>query len=210
MRIGVLDYGSGNLHSVCRALEASGATALLSSDHDVLRSCAGLVVPGVGAFAACMAALRGVGGDELILSSMENAQPVLGICVGHQIMFSSGVEHGLETLGLGILPGVVEKLPTERLPHMGWNEVSAPDKGILGELRGKRFYFVHSYAVLDDSKLPDDCVTAKTRQESTEFVAACSWRTLTTTQFHPEKSAEAGAELLRSWIGRIASGIVTL
>lgn len=210
MKIGVLDYGSGNLHSVCRALEAAGAEVLLSSEHAELRSCAGLVVPGVGAFAACMDSLRSVGGDELIHEAIADEQSVLGICVGHQIMFSSGVEHGLETTGLGILPGVVEPLPTKRLPHLGWNEVSAPASGILGELAGKRFYFVHSYAVLDASQLPPDCVIATTRHESTEFVAACSWGTLTTTQFHPEKSAEAGAGLLRSWLERIASGIVAV
>lgn len=191
-------------------MEATGAEVLLSSDHAKLRSCAGLVVPGVGAFSACMDSLRSIGGDDLIHEAIAERQAVLGICVGHQIMFSAGVEHGCLTAGLGILPGVVEQLPTKRLPHLGWNEISAPDSGVLSVLNGKRCYFVHSYAVLDTSTLPENCSIATSRHEETEFVAACSWETLTTTQFHPEKSAEAGAELLRSWIAQIPSGIVTM
>ena len=153
----VLDYGSGNLHSATRALVAAGADVTLTADADAALNADGLVVPGVGAFAACMDGLRAVGGPELIRSRLHDGRPVLGICVGHQVMFGHGVEHGLDTAGVGILPGVVERLRCERLPHMGWNTVEPPPSTTLfAGLAGERFYFVHSYAVRAADRLPND------------------------------------------------------
>jgi len=196
VRIGVLDYGSGNLHSVCQALDAADADVVLSADADALGRCDGLVVPGVGAFAACMAGLRQARGDALIGDWLAQGRPLLGICVGHQILFERGVEHELDTPGLGILPGVVERLTSARLPHMGWNLVEpAADSRMFVGLAGRRFYFVHSYGVhqpLDGA--------AWAEHEGDRFVAAVERGTLWSTQFHPEKSGQAGARLLANWL----------
>jgi imidazole glycerol-phosphate synthase subunit HisH len=145
-KIVVLDYGSGNLRSAERALARAGAAVTVTADRDAALDCDGLVVPGVGAFAACMAGLRGVGGDKLIARRVEAGRPVLGICVGMQVLFSAGVEHGLRTEGCGVWPGTVERLDAPVLPHMGWNTVAVPPESVLfaGIPEGTRFYFVHS------------------------------------------------------------------
>ncbi|HHU39044.1 MAG TPA: imidazole glycerol phosphate synthase subunit HisH, partial [Propionibacterium sp.] len=146
-RVAVLDYGSGNLHSATRALAATGAEVVLTSDPAVALAADGLVVPGVGAFAACMTGLEAVGGPAIIRERLAAGRPVLGICVGHQVMFDLGSEHGVQTPGVGVLPGVVSRLQAERLPHMGWNRVEAPPGSVLFDgVAGERFYFVHSYA----------------------------------------------------------------
>ncbi len=146
----VLDYGSGNVRSAVRALERAGADVTLTADYAAASDCDGLVVPGVGAFAACMAGLRAVRGPEIIDRRLAGGRPVLGICVGMQVLFESGVEHGVATDGLGEWPGVVEQLRAEPLPHMGWNTVDAPSESTLfAGLGGERFYFVHSYGVRD-------------------------------------------------------------
>ncbi|MDR0849149.1 MAG: imidazole glycerol phosphate synthase subunit HisH, partial [Propionibacteriaceae bacterium] len=124
MRVAILDYGSGNLHSASRALEEVGADVVLTSDSAVALDADGLIVPGVGAFAACMDQLRAVGGDETIREAVSARRPLLGICVGHQVLFSRGVEHGIDSLGVGIFPGSVELLPATHLPHMGWNTIT--------------------------------------------------------------------------------------
>src|SRR5690349_21744458 len=145
----VLDYGSGNLRSAERALARAGASVRVTADLDAARECDGLVVPGVGAFAACMAGIRRVGGEKVIAERIERGRPVLGICVGMQVLFGAGVEHGLRTEGCAVFPGVVDRLDAPVLPHMGWNTVAAPAGSALfaGVPDGSRFYFVHSYAL---------------------------------------------------------------
>jgi len=195
-RVVVLDYGSGNLRSAQRALERVGADVTVTSDAAAAIEADGLVVPGVGAFAACMRGLDAVGGRELIAARLAAGRPVLGICVGMQVLFETGVEHGVETIGLGVLPGRVEQLRAPILPHMGWNTVTPPSDSVLfaGLPADTRFYFVHSYAVHDTSGL----VTRAEHGES--FVAAVENGLVSATQFHPEKSGDAGATLLANWL----------
>jgi len=195
-RIAVLDYGSGNLRSAQRALERVGADVTVTTDPSAAIEADGLVVPGVGAFAACMRGLDAVGGREIIAARLSAGRPVLGICVGMQVLFETGVEHGVETVGLGVLPGRVEQLRAPILPHMGWNTVTPPRNSVLfaGLPADTRFYFVHSYAVHDTSGLV-------TRAEHGEaFVAAVENGLVSATQFHPEKSGDAGAALLANWL----------
>ncbi len=202
-RVAVLDYGSGNLHSATRALAATGADVVLTADPEVCLAADGLVVPGVGAFAACVAGLVAVGGPELIVARLRAGHPVLGICVGHQVMFDLGVEHDIPTDGLGALPGVVEELHAVPLPHMGWNTVSPPDGSrMFAGVGDQRFFFVHSFGVRRQGDLPDDQVTWS-EHGGDRFVAAVEHGPLWTTQFHPEKSGEAGARLLRNWVATL-------
>ena len=203
----VLDYGSGNLRSAERALVRAGASVEVTADPDAALDADGLAVPGVGAFAACMAGLRAVGGGKLIAQRLAAGRPVLGICVGMQVLFQAGVEHGQLTKGCGLLPGTVERLEAPVLPHMGWNTVSPPQGTSLfaGIGPDTRFYFVHSYglryaraALLRDSGA---LVTWATHGEP--FAAAVEDGPLSATQFHPEKSGDAGAVLLSNWLERI-------
>jgi glutamine amidotransferase len=200
----VLDYGSGNLRSAQRALERGGAQVTVTSDYDTALSADGLVVPGVGAFAACMAGINEVRGGMIIDRRLAGGRPVLGICVGMQVLFDQGVEHGTTTDGLGEWPGVVEELHADVLPHMGWNTVRAPeDSELFADVRDERFYFVHSYAVtrwtLADSEIMAAPHVAWTNHGQ-DFVAAVENGPLCATQFHPEKSGDAGAALLRTWV----------
>jgi imidazole glycerol-phosphate synthase subunit HisH len=207
-RIVVLDYGSGNLRSAERALQRVGADVRVTSDADAALDADGLVVPGVGAFAACMEGLRSVGGDKIIDQRLAGGRPVLGICVGMQVLFELGVEHGERTEGCGQWPGTVERLHAEVLPHMGWNTVSAPADSTLfaGLDEGTRFYFVHSYAVRRWELEPSEpfrppLVTWANHGE--DFVAAVENGALAATQFHPEKSGDAGATVLRNWLREV-------
>jgi len=208
-RVVVLDYGSGNLRSAQRALERAGAGVTVTADTAAALAADGLVVPGVGAFAACMAGLRAVGGDEVIAKRLAGSRPVLGICVGMQILFSEGVEHGLRTAGCGVLPGLVRQLTAPVLPHMGWNTVRPPDGSTLlaGIGEGTRFYFVHSYAVTaippPGRPAPDPPPRTGLATHGEDFVATVEHGPLTATQFHPEKSADAGAVLLANWLGTL-------
>jgi glutamine amidotransferase len=205
-RVVVLDYGSGNIRSAERALERAGAGVEVTADRDAAQECDGLVVPGVGAFAACMAGIRAVKGDEIVGRRLAGGRPVLGICVGMQVLFEHGVEHGVTTEGLGEWPGTVERLHAPVLPHMGWNTVDVAEGSALFEgVEGERFYFVHSYGVrrweLDvdpSSRTRAPRVTYATHGEP--FVAAVENGPLVATQFHPEKSGDAGAHLLRTWV----------
>jgi glutamine amidotransferase len=203
-RVAVLDYGSGNLHSATRALAEAGAEVVLTADPEVAAEADGLVVPGVGAFAACMEGLLGVGGDGIIRRRVEQGRPILGICVGHQVLFAHGDEHGDVVDGVGIYPGLVTQLPAVRLPHMGWNEVT-PDAGtaMFAGVSDQRFYFVHSYAALSRADLPEGATITWTRHETYDFVAAVEWGHIWSTQFHPEKSGPAGARLLRNWLATL-------
>src|SRR6201997_2538515 len=148
-KVVVLDYGSGNLRSAERALARVGADVTVTADLHAAAECDGLVVPGVGAFAACMAGLRGIGGEKVIESRIERGRPVLGICVGMQVLFYAGVEHGVRTEGCAVWGGTVERLHAPVLPHMGWNTVEpAPGSALFAGIPdGTRFYFVHSYAL---------------------------------------------------------------
>jgi len=201
----ILDYGSGNLRSAERALRRTGADVEVTSDHRAALEADGLVVPGVGAFAACMEGLLAVGGDRIIGTRLAGGRPVLGICVGMQILFERGVEHDVEAKGVGEWPGTVERLNADVLPHMGWNTVRmAPDSELFAGLDpDTRFYFVHSYAVRRwelVSELPGGQPKVTTAHHGEDFVAAVENGPLWATQFHPEKSGDAGAHILRNWV----------
>jgi len=206
----VLDYGSGNLRSAQRALERAGATVTVTADPDVAREADGLVVPGVGAFAACMAGFVSVDGPRIVDSRLAGGRAVLGICVGMQILFEFGEEHGVTTQGMGEWPGAVTRLEAAVLPHMGWNTVSPPaGSEMFRGVEEEYFYFVHSYAV-QSWDLPIDPAGRLAAPRVTwtmygsDFVSAVENGPLWATQFHPEKSGEAGLSLLRSWLGTIA------
>lgn len=206
----VLDYGSGNVRSAQRALERTGASVAVTADPDTVLAAHGLVVPGVGAFAACMEGLLGVRGPWLIEQRLAGGRPVLGICVGMQVLFDIGVEHGVSTAGVGEWPGTVERLRAPVLPHMGWNTVAAPrDSKMFAGIGQERFYFVHSYGVrtwdmVVDEMLQPPRVTWSEHGEP--FVAAVENGPLWATQFHPEKSGDAGAHLLATWVDTLAAG----
>jgi glutamine amidotransferase len=200
-RVVVLDHGSGNLRSAERALARAGADVEVTADLDAAREADGLVVPGVGAFAACMAGITEVGGHTVVRERLAADRPVLGICVGMQVMFERGDEHGVVTEGIGVLPGEVRRLTAERVPHMGWNTVAPPPGSVLfdGLDDDTRFYFVHSYAVGTVAALRDSARVTVT-EHGAPFVAAVERGALSTTQFHPEKSGDAGATLLANWV----------
>lgn len=206
----VLDYGSGNLRSAQRALEAAGAEVQVTSDAQMAVAADGLVVPGVGAFEACARGLYAVQGQRIIERRLAGGRPVLGICVGMQIMFEAGEEHGLVTPGVAQWPGRVVRLEAEVLPHMGWNTVEPPaDSVLFAGLAGQRFYFVHSYAAksldMADSgtaALHPPLLTWADYADD-RFLAAVENGPLSATQFHPEKSGDAGIALLRNWLGTL-------
>jgi glutamine amidotransferase len=200
-RVVVLDYGSGNLRSAQRALERVGASVVVTADLDAAREADGLVVPGVGAYAACMAGIEAAGAGPVIAERVRDGRPVLGICVGMQILFASGEEHGVVSKGLGLLPGTVTRLTAPVVPHMGWNTVDWPLGSTLarGLDAGTRFYFVHSYA----APAVVDGASVATTTHGGPFAAAVEHGPLSATQFHPEKSGDAGATLLANWVGTL-------
>jgi glutamine amidotransferase len=206
----VLDYGSGNVLSATRALARVGADVVLTADPSEAVEADGLVVPGVGAFAACMAGLRAVDGHRVVDRRLAGGRPVLGICVGMQILFERGVEHGVDTAGLGEWPGTVERLHATPLPHMGWNRVEPPHgSALFAGVEDERFYFVHSYGVREwdfvatSPRMTPPAVTW-CEHGGDRFVAAVENGPLAATQFHPEKSGDAGAGLLATWVRSLA------
>ena len=193
--IAILDYGSGNLRSALRAFERAGKEVVLTSDYSVALEAEGLVVPGVGAYGACMQGLKSVRGDELVRERLSLSRPTLGICVGMQIFFAAGVEHGSNE-GIGIWPSTVEKLRASVLPHMGWNTVSVGSGSALFKgIENESFYFVHSYAV---KKKVGAIATMSHHGE--DFLAAVEDGVIAATQFHPEKSGDAGLQLIKNWV----------
>lgn len=209
-KVVVLDYGSGNLRSAQRALESTGAEVAVTADPEAILGCDGLVVPGVGAFGACMDGLRAVDAPRLIGRRLAGGRAVLGICVGMQVMFDRGVEHGRDVSGLGEWPGVVERLHAPVLPHMGWNHVSPAEGSVLFDgIERERFYFVHSYAA-QRWVLPEaSSMTAPLVHWSDyggPFIAAVENGPLAATQFHPEKSGSAGLRLLANWVASLGGG----
>lgn len=204
----VLDYGSGNLRSAVRAVERAGAEVTLTGDFDTALEADGLLVPGVGAYEACMRGLRAIRGERIIGRRLSGGRPVLGICVGMQILFAKGIEHGVETDGCDEWPGVVERLQAPVVPHMGWNTVAVPEgTRLFAGIEDERFYFVHSYGVREwtletNDRTPDSHQPKVTWSEhgGDRFVAAVENGPLCATQFHPEKSGDAGAQLLRNWV----------
>jgi glutamine amidotransferase len=199
-KVVILDYGSGNLRSAQRALQRVGADVEVTADASAAMAADGLVVPGVGAFEACMTGLRKVGGERIIADRVAAGRPVLGVCVGMQILFARGVEFGVETRGCGQWPGAVIRLDAPVIPHMGWNVVAPPVESRLfdGLDADTRFYFVHSYAAQQWEGAPGALLTWATH--NVPFLAAVEDGALAATQFHPEKSGDAGATLLRNWV----------
>jgi imidazole glycerol-phosphate synthase subunit HisH len=196
----VLDYGSGNLRSAQRALQRVGAEVEVTADLEAAAAADGLVVPGVGAFEACMTGLRGINGERVIAERITAGRPVLGVCVGMQILFARGVEFGVESVGCGQWAGAVTRLDAPVIPHMGWNVIaSAPGSALFKGLDADaRFYFVHSYAAQRWEGGPEALLTWATH--GVPFLAAVEDGPLAATQFHPEKSGDAGAAVLSNWV----------
>ncbi|WP_286928225.1 MULTISPECIES: imidazole glycerol phosphate synthase subunit HisH [Aeromicrobium] len=211
--VAVLDYGSGNLRSAVRAVERAGQSrgvdVVLTADREVAQQADGLLVPGVGAFDACMKGLRAVDGERIIERRLIAGRPVLGICVGMQILFAEGIEHGVRSTGCGEWPGTVEKIQAPIVPHMGWDTVEPPaDTVMFAGIESERFYFVHSYGVrewlVDAEGTPFRAPGVTwTQYGGDRFVSAVEHGPLWATQFHPEKSGDAGRRLLENWIATL-------
>ena len=198
-RVVIADYGSGNLRSAERALARVGGDVTVTADALAARNADGLVVPGVGAFAACMAGVRAVGLDDVIRERIATGRPTLGICVGMQVLFAKGDEHGVVTSGIAAWPDTVSRLRAPILPHMGWNTVAVPTGSrLFAGVEDQRFYFVHSYA----ARTAPGLVTYAEHGE--RFVAAVESDGLAATQFHPEKSGDAGATVLANWLATLS------
>ncbi|MER5786032.1 imidazole glycerol phosphate synthase subunit HisH [Streptomyces mobaraensis] len=208
-KVVVFDYGFGNVRSAERALAHVGADVEITRDFDRAMNADGLLVPGVGAFAACMSGLRAARGDWIVDRRLSGGRPVMGICVGMQVLFARGVEHGVETDGLDEWPGTVEPLKAPVVPHMGWNTVTPAAGSALfaGLDADTRYYFVHSYAVRDWSlEVTNEAIKPPLvtwAEHGEPFVAAVENGPLWATQFHPEKSGDAGSQLLTNWIGTL-------
>src|SRR5699024_1863312 len=206
--VALLDYGAGNLRSAQRALEHVGANVTVTSDPKMAVETDGLLVPGVGAFAACMAGLKAIHGPRIIGQRLAGGRPVLGICVGMQVLFDAGKEHGIHTDGCGEWPGTVECHDSQVLPHMGWNAVVVL---LVSELFAcldddTRFYYVLSYGARRwelETEITTPPLATWSQHEQDPFVAAVENGPLWATQFHPEKSGDAGLQLLENWLKQL-------
>jgi len=194
--IAILDYGSGNLRSAERAFAAVGEEVVVTSDPQLCASADGLVIPGVGAFKACMDQLLAIKGDQIIKNYLKTGRKILGICVGMQILFTKGFEKQ-ESDGLAVLNGEIRLLDAQILPHIGWNSVSAgAGSKLFKGLENERFYFVHRYGL--QSPVIDGINTTSTYDN--EFISAVEKENISAVQFHPEKSGQAGLNLLKNWV----------
>lgn len=203
-KVVVLDFGSGNVHSVVNAFEQVGAEVELTADRAKALSADGLVIPGVGAFATVMEQLLAVGAPSIVDQRLAAGKAIFGICVGLQVMFETGTEHGVETEGLGQWPGSVTKLDSPTLPHIGWNDVEVPEGSKIFEgVSKEQFYFVHSYGASSfalEQETAFEKPMVSWAEYGSRFVAAVENGPLTATQFHPEKSGVAGLTLLGNWL----------
>lgn len=206
--IAIVDYGMGNLRSVQKGFEKAGFTAEVTRDAKKIAAAAGVVLPGVGAFGACLAGLEECGLVETVHQVVEKGTPFLGICVGMQILFSKSVEFG-SVKGLNILRGRVVRFdPAElnggKVPHMGWNRliIRRPVPHLAGISDGSYVYFVHSYHPVPDD--PD--IIATTTLYGQEFVSSVHWRNIFACQFHPEKSQAVGLKILSNFARMVAEG----
>ncbi|MEY3319113.1 MAG: hypothetical protein RL540_1485 [Actinomycetota bacterium] len=196
--IAILDYGSGNIRSAQRAIERLGVSTEVTSEYEVALNAAGLLVPGVGAFGSCIRQLLQINGDLILKKRLKLNRPTLGVCVGMQILFESSAES--KEAGLALVAGKVKKLSAKILPHIGWNEVHVEkEMNLMRGLNNQRFYFVHSYAA---TTAPDEFLQAKSNYGE-EFVAAIQSGSLSAVQFHPEKSGDAGMQLLKNWVSAL-------
>jgi len=204
LKVSILDYGSGNLRSAQKAFQRLGISAEITNDYEDCIKSDGFVLPGVGAFGSCMTGINAVRGNEIVDKRLAGNRKVLGICVGMQVMFEKGLENENLSPGLGQWPGSVEKLVAPIIPHMGWNFLEVnPETQILKGLEDQSFYFVHSYAAKEldmktHEKFLKPLVHYATHGE--RFVASVENGPLTATQFHPEKSGDAGLHLLKNWV----------
>ena len=194
--IAILDYGSGNLRSAERAFAESGAEVVVTSDKKVAEKASALVVPGVGAFGACINQLRNINGEEIIADTIASGKKIFGICVGMQILFQESTEKGKHS-GLGIINGSIDLLDAPVLPHIGWNTVDGGEGiSFFSGIENEFFYFVHSYGVPTVTH-KDGIVTST---YGSTFIAAIEYENIFATQFHPEKSGSAGLRLISNWI----------
>ncbi len=195
--IAILDYGSGNLRSAERAFATTGLEVVVTNNPQLAYEADGLVVPGVGAFAACMRGLNSIDGAGIIRRRLADQRPVLGICIGMQILFSLGAEHAVDQphQGVGIWQSEITRIDAEILPHMGWNTVSpSPQSKLFAGVEDEVFYFVHSFAAKEAVGAVQTWTTYGER-----FLSAVEDEYLSATQFHPEKSGDAGLALIKNW-----------
>ncbi|HWC43720.1 MAG TPA: imidazole glycerol phosphate synthase subunit HisH [Actinomycetota bacterium] len=198
--VAVLDYGVGNLHSAAKALDRAGADVRVVATVEEAGGAAGLVVPGVGAYGACLSGLASAGGAAAVAGWLAGGRPLLGICVGMQLLFEAS-EEGPVSDGVGVLPGKIRRLTGRvKIPHIGWDEVAvrSGSRLLAGLGDGTRFYFVHSYA-----PEPDGDAVAAVCDYGGHFAAAVEHGNLFGTQFHPEKSGAAGLALLANFVGEV-------
>ncbi len=196
--IGIIDYGAGNLNSVEKAFLYLGYDAKISNNKNFLSNCDKIVLPGVGSFGECMQLIRNAGFDEFIYDTVNKSVPFLGICLGMQLLFDRSEEGG-DIEGLGILKGKIVRLPDTglKIPQIGWNKIRKTNRQsrILNGIDNEYFYFVHSYYLEADS---EDDVCAKC-EYGKEISIACEKGNIFATQFHPEKSSDAGLKLLKNF-----------
>ncbi|NLU51511.1 MAG: imidazole glycerol phosphate synthase subunit HisH [Clostridiaceae bacterium] len=202
--IAIIDYGSGNLRSVARAIEKAGLTPVITSDREDILNSHGVVLPGVGAFGDCMESLKSKGLDELVVKSIEMGKPFLGICLGYQILFEESEEHKdgePDIKGLAVFKGKVKRFPSDlglKIPHIGWNSLAFPKPSHFFEELTKEpyFYFVHSYYV--DAE--DKSLVAAQANYGITFDAAIAKDNILAVQFHPEKSGDLGLTVIRNFL----------